>query len=69
MVVFSLTLDNHVCAYDADTYIVLTLQMKNPIHWIYPCYISMVCIVVSLLYYSTKTNLGGQYRSKVNPFS
>jgi len=52
MIVLSLIFDNHVCAYDTDTYRVLTLKMKIPILWMYDywCNISIVCNDVTSLY-------------------
>jgi len=46
-----------VCAYDTDIYRVLTLKIKNRFLWMYAylCNIGMVCIVVTGLYYLTKT--------------
>ena len=55
MIVLSLIFDNHVCAYDTDTYSIDTV-MKILILWMYDywCNISIVCNDVTSLYlYST----------------
>jgi len=59
VIVLSLILDRcYMCSYDTDIYRVMTLKNKNPILlmlYIYvdPCTISMVCNVVTRLYYLT----------------